>query len=119
MVKTILATVFAFALCIAGTSMAADLANLSGQSCGGGTGEWHFVNNQTDGAPAGTLVAEWDSGDACVVSPLKVKKKVQHFYCYASGELVSASTDLPGRLVLSDFTCETKCEKDCEPPPKK
>lgn len=112
------ATVIALALGVAGSSFAADLANLSGQSCGELTGTWHFVNNQTDGAPAGMLDAGWSSGEACIVGASKVKSRVQHFYCTASGELLYAVTDLPGRLVLSDFTCEQKCDKDC-PPPKK
>jgi hypothetical protein len=91
---------------------AASIDNLSGQSCGGFSGTWHFVNNQTGGAPAGTLTATWSSGDTCSVSPSKVLANTQHFDCIASGTLLTASTNLPGRLVLSDFTCETK-----EPPP--
>jgi hypothetical protein len=91
---------------------AASISNLSGQSCGDLTGTWHFVNNQTGGAPAGTLTATWSSGDTCSVSPSKVLANTQHFDCIASGTLLTASTNLPGRLVLSDFTCETK-----EPPP--
>jgi len=95
-------------------AQAATISNLSGQSCGDFTGAWHFVNNQTGGAPAGTLNATWSSGDTCSVSPSKVLANTQHFDCIASGALLSASTNLPGRLVLSDFTCETK-----EPPPPK
>lgn len=92
--------------------MAANIGNLSGQSCGDLTGTWHFVNNQTGGAPAGTLIATWDSGDTCTVGASAVNKSSQHFYCTASGALVGASTNLPGKLVLSDFSCESKCEKD-------
>jgi hypothetical protein len=95
-----------------GTLMAADLGNLSGQSCGDFSGTWHFVNNQTGGAPAGQLTATWSSGDTCTVGPSKVTATTQHFYCTGSGTLLGASTNLPGKLVLSDFTCETK-----EPPP--
>jgi hypothetical protein len=93
-------------------AQAASISNLSGQSCGDFSGNWHFVNNQTGGAPAGTLTATWSSGDTCTVGPSKVLSSTQHFDCIASGTLLSASTNLPGRLVLSDFTCETK-----EPPP--
>jgi hypothetical protein len=39
----------------------------------------------------------------------------QHFDCIASGSLVSASTNLPGRLVLSDFSCEVKTPPPCDP----
>ena len=106
-----------------GSAMAATIGNLSGQSCGDLSGTWHFVNNQTGGAPAGTLAATWSSGDSCTVGPSKVNASTQHFYCTASGTLLSASTNLlPGKLVLSDFTCDTKeppCEKNCEPPPPK
>ena len=101
-----------------GTLMAADLGNLSGQSCGDFAGTWHFVNNQTGGAPAGTITAAWSSGDTCNLGPTKVLGSTQHFVCIASGTLLSASTNLPGKLVLSDFSCETKepppCEKNCK-----
>jgi hypothetical protein len=93
-------------------TIAATIENLSGQSCGGFSGTWHFVNNQTGGAGPATLTATWSSGDTCTVSPSKVLSNTQHFNCVASGTLLSASTNLPGRLVLSDFTCTTK-----EPPP--
>jgi hypothetical protein len=95
-----------------GSVLAADIGNLSGQSCGDFTGTWHFVNNQTGGASAGTLSAIWSSGDSCNVSASSVNKNAQHFNCVASGTLLSASTNLPGKLVLSDFSCGSK-----EPPP--
>lgn len=97
---------------ISSVAIAATIGNLSGQSCGSDSGLWHFVNNQTGGAAAGQLTATWSSGDSCTVGPSKVLGSTQHFFCNASGTLVSASTNLPGKLVLSDFSCETK-----EPPP--
>ena len=98
----------------AGTALAAQLSNLSGQSCGDSVGTWHFVNNQTGGAAAGTLTATFSSGNSCTVSASSVLQNTQHFYCTAAGTLLGASTDpLPGRLVLSDFSCGVK-----EPPPK-
>ena len=115
--------VTAFALCLsltAGSAFAADLSNASGQSCTG-DGTWHFVNNQTGGAAAGLLTAMFDSGSQGPLGPSAVNNRVQHFYVYTYGAatLLDAYTDLPGRLVLSDFSCATKppCEKDCEPPP--
>jgi hypothetical protein len=95
-----------------GTALAASIENVNGQSCGDFTGNWHFINNQTGGAAAGTLSATWSSGDTCNVSASKVLKTTQHFDCVASGTLLTATTNLPGRLVLSDFSCQTK-----EPPP--
>lgn len=95
-----------------GTALAAVLNNGSGQSCGDFEGTWHFVNNQTGGAGAGTLTASFSSGDI-TVGPSKVNASNQHFFVVASGTLLTASTDLPGRLVLSDFTCSDKTD-----PPK-
>lgn len=99
---------------VAGTAPAhaATIENVSGQSCGDFIGSWHFVNNQTGGAAAGQLTATWSSGDTCTIGPSKVLNNTQHFDCNASGTLLTASTNLPGRLVLSDFSCETKT-----PPP--
>jgi hypothetical protein len=103
------------AVSVAGVAYAANIGNLSGQSCGDFSGNWHFVNNQTGGAPAGTLTALWSSGDTCTVSASKVLGSTQHFNCTASGALTSASTNLPGKLVLSDFSCDTKEPPPCDP----
>jgi hypothetical protein len=101
----------ALAAGISGSVIAADLGNLSGQSCGDLTGTWHFINNQTGNAAKGKLSASF-SGGVCVVDASTVLKSTQHFYCTAPGTLTGASTDLPGKLVLSDFSCETKCDID-------
>lgn len=97
-----------------GAVMAATLSNGAGQTCGG-TALWHFVNNQTGGAGAGTLDACFSSGGVVTcttgVQPSAVNQNNQHFHVTATGTLVSAETNLPGKLVLSDFTCEV------EPPP--
>lgn len=114
MKKSILLSAVAAAMVISGGSVsAATISNISGQSCGDSTGTWHFINNQTGGAAAGSLTATWSSGDSCTVTASKVLASTQHFFCTASGALTSASTNLPGRLVLSDFSCDTK-----EEPPK-
>jgi hypothetical protein len=106
----LLAAAAAMFLSLRGTLFAADIDNLSGQSCGDLSGDWHFVNNQI---PRGTgecsLLAVWSTGDMCDVGPTTVNKKTQHFNCVASGELLSATTgDCPGKLVLSDFDCDSK-----------
>lgn len=109
-------TLFGLVLAVSSSpALAATIDNLSGQSCGAASGTWHFVNNQTGGASAGTLTATWASGDTCTTTASTVNKSNQHFYCTASGALTGASTNLPGKLVLSDFTCETS---KCEPDPK-
>lgn len=121
--KRMAAAIGAVMLAGGGVVWAATISNLSGQSCGDFTGTWHFVNNQTGGAGPGQLTAAWSSGDTCTASASTVNPNNQHFFCTASGTLLSASTNLPGRLVLSDFSCGTKepppCEgKNCPPPPK-
>jgi hypothetical protein len=105
---------------IAGASVAATLGNGNGQTCTG-IGTWHFVNNQTGGAAQGQLTASWSTGDTCTVGAYSVLTKTQHFLCSAAGTLVGATTNLPGRLVLSDFSCAEppKCDKNCEPEPPK
>ena len=70
---------------------------------------------QTGGAAPGTLNATWQSGNTCTVGASKVLGNTQHFYCTATGTLASASTNLPGRLVLSDYTCEDIKEPPCDP----
>jgi hypothetical protein len=87
-------------------AVAAELSNGNGQDCGDAVGSWHFVNNQTGGAAAGTLNATFSDGTVWNVAPSAVNKNVQHFNVESSGTLVSASTNLPGKLVLSDFSCE-------------
>jgi len=97
------------------TLMAANIGStFIGQGCAPGfIGSFHFVNNQTGGAGAGQLSATWDSGDTCQVGAYSVLSNTQHFSCMATGLLTSASTNLPGKLVLSHYTCtDTK-----EPPP--
>lgn len=86
-------------------AVAADLSNANGQTCVG-VGVWHFVNNQTGGAGAGLLTATFSDGTVWNVAPSKVNQSNQHFYVESSGTLISASTTLPGRLVLSDFSCD-------------
>lgn len=117
MMKRYLAAPVALVLGVfAVSATAATIENLSGQSCGASTGTWHFVNNQTGGAAPGTLNAVWSSGNTCTVSPSAVNNRTQHFYCTASGTLQSASTNLPGRLVLSDFSCgDIKEPPPCDP----
>jgi hypothetical protein len=97
---------------VSSPAIAAELQNGSGQSCGDAIGQWHFVNNQTGGAGPGTLTASFSDGTSWTVGPTKVNKNVQHFDVESAGTLVSASTNLAGRLVLSDFTCDDSKKDD-------
>lgn len=71
---------------------------------------WHFVNNQTERSSSGVLMAMFSDGSMVVDNtPDKVNRNVQHWFIRGpEGELKSASTNLPGKLVLSDFECEKK-----------
>jgi len=91
-------------------ALAATLGNWSGQSCGDSVGTWHFVNNQTGGAAPGQLTATI-GGVTQTVAPSAVNKNTQHFIVISAGALEDAFTNLPGKLVLSDFSCDVK-----EPP---
>lgn len=76
--------------------------------CETGFAVLHFVNNQTGGESA-NLTVVFENGD--VVGPLapdKTTNGTNHWTIAASGNttLVTASTDGPGKLVLSDFECE-------------
>jgi hypothetical protein len=90
---------------VSSPAVAATLSNGSGQSCGDAIGVWHFVNNQTGGAGAGTLTATFSDGTSWTVGPTAVNQNTQHFIVESAGTLLSASTNLNGRLVLSDFSC--------------
>jgi hypothetical protein len=91
---------------VSSPAVAATLDNANGQSCGDGMGVWHFVNNQTGGAAAGTLNATFTDGTVWNIGASKVLANTQHFYVQSTGTVISAETNLPGRLVLSDFSCE-------------
>ena len=83
----------------------------AGAACeDGDAGAWyHFVNNQTGGAAAGSLTAVFTNPAATVTTgPLAVNQNVQHFYVWAEGTLVSATTTIPGRLVISGIACGKK-----------
>jgi hypothetical protein len=112
-------TVLVAVVALAGATLMAATLNPSqiGSSCPAGSiGTYHFVNNQTGGAGAGTLTATWDSGNSCTTGPYKVLANTQHFTCTAEGALTSASTNLPGNLVLSDWTCSpVKNPPPCDP----
>ncbi len=96
-----------------------------GTMCETGFATLHFVNNQTGGAPGGFIHAVFDNGSTTVAAS-KVLKNVQHFDVIPPTDasiLIGAHTNatsaghepaLPGRLVLSDFTCEDPKK----PPPK-
>ncbi|MFC5728823.1 MULTISPECIES: hypothetical protein [Nocardioides] len=105
--RKLLVTAAAVALVgVSSPAIAAELSNAQGQSCGDAVGAWHFVNNQTGGAAPGTLTASFSDGTVWTVGPSKITNSTQHFRVESAGTLIDASTNLPGRLVLSDFTCE-------------
>ena len=96
------------ALALTPLAVSADLTNGNGQSCEG-IGVWHFVNNQTGGAAAGSLTAQFSGGVTITTGPSKVLSNTQHFFVEttAGATLVDETTNLPGRLQLSDFSCDS------------
>jgi hypothetical protein len=118
--KLIGLAVLIVALAIPAAAWAATLSNGNSETCDG-VGSYHFVNNQTDGAAAGTLTATFDTPSGTLIITVgasKVSQSNQQFDVETEGDatLVTAETNLPGRLVLSDFSCDGG-KKD--PPPKK
>ena len=98
------------ALAIPTVAQPAELSNGASQNCDG-IAVWHFVNNQTGGAGAGFLEADFTIDGVAVTltaSPSSVLKSTQHFFIETEGDavLVDASTNLPGRLQLSDLSCD-------------
>jgi hypothetical protein len=76
-----------------------------------GTVTLHFVNNQTDGAAAGDIWVSLNDGATTIQEgPDKVLRNVQHYYVNIDGDdvLSDAWTQLPGKLVLSDYDCHKK-----------
>ena len=91
----------------------------AGSSCpGGATGTYHFVNNQTGGAGAGTLTADFSTGSVVDSTPDKVNQNVQQWFIVHDGVLLGTThTNLPGRLVLSDLECAAPPPPPPGPPP--
>ena len=99
------------ALAIPATALAANLHEPHiGSSCpAGDIGTYHFVNNQTGGTGAtGALNVQFSSGNQGPIAPYIVLRSVNHFSVTATGTLLGASTNLPGMLVLSDYSCKKK-----------
>lgn len=113
----VLALGLAMALSI--PAIAADLHGAHvGTECENGFASLHFVNNQTEGTTwAGTITVDFDSGPQVVQSADKINRNVQHFWVFSPEGTVlqGASTDLPGMLVLSDYTCNDGYEPPCDP----
>lgn len=107
------------AVTIGGASlMAATLSNTFANNCAG-SATFHFVNNQTGGAGAGSLTANFSDGSSCTTGPSAINQNTQHFFCTVAtpgATVTSASTNLPGRLVISGVECgDVKEPPPCDP----
>jgi hypothetical protein len=101
--------VLVVALAVPAVALAATLQpSQIGSGCATGPGTYHFVNNQTEGAAAGLLSVTFDGVTTSDITPYMVLRSVQHFSVSSRGTLEAASTNLPGNLVLSDFSCKKK-----------
>jgi hypothetical protein len=98
------------AVAYAATLDTTKFGGLIGQ-CGGGTATYHFVNNQLGGVPNGTLTYSFAGGLSGSTGPSMNNGPTQHFLVTSNGTLTSASTDLGGKLVLSDVSCKKKHQK--------
>lgn len=107
--KLFLVAALIAALAVPVVAYAADLnPNQEGQfSCPYG-GTWHFVNVQTDGAEsAGSFTVHFTGGDVSGTAD-KVNKNNQQWTISGTGTLTGAHSNLPGFIVLSDYTCRSK-----------
>lgn len=120
MKKRLSTLILAFGLTMALSipAVAADLHGPHvGTECVDGFASLHFVNNQTDGANwTGTITVDFIDGLQVVQASDQVNRNMQHFRVFnPSGTvLAGASTNLPGNLVLSDYTCNDPYEP-CSP----
>ena len=91
------------ALAVVPVALPAALSNAKGTTSCDGTSIWHFVNNQTDGAAAGSIEVDFSGGLTVTADASAVNKNTQHFFVETTGTvtLLDAETNLPGRLVLS------------------
>ena len=103
------------ALALPAAASAAVLEKGAGTTCVDGIGTWTFVNNQTGGAAAGFLDLTLVDGNGVQFliggSPNEVNRGTQKWTftttpdTSAAWTLVSASTNLPGKLILARFEC--------------
>ena len=112
------------ALGVATMAYAASISNLSGQSCGAFTGNWHFVNNQTGGG-TGTLDVCFSSGCYSGVQPSKVNASNVHFKYQCQRDLAVGRHHTPWQVGVVGLqlhhhgTAEVRPKTDpnqCEPP---
>jgi hypothetical protein len=110
--KYLAAGVLTVALIVPALASSAVLEKGAGATCASGLGTWNFVNNKTEGAAAGSLNVFFDTEEFGVilfgpVGPTVANKSVQKFTLYTNNRatLVSASTNLPGKLVLESVGC--------------
>jgi hypothetical protein len=110
--KHLVAAGVVVALTIPAMSSGAVLEKNLGATCASGVGTWNFVNNKTDGAAAGNLTVFFDTEEFGVIQfgpigPTEVNKSVQKFTLFTNNRatIVSASTNLPGKLVLESVGC--------------
>jgi hypothetical protein len=115
----VVALVASFAVVGVSVALAANLqSSFVGTSCpGGGTGAWHFVNTQTGGGSS-SLTTTWSTSLSPVVTaPSVVNRNVTQYNVTHDGTLLSATTSLGGKIVVSDLDCGEAPPPPPPPPP--
>jgi|SRR5215471_5038610 len=90
------------------TSKFGDLISTGAQCAHGAV--YHFVNNGlgNEGLPDGTISFQFSGHSASSAGASFNNGPTQHFFVTSTGTLQWASTDLPGKLVLSGVACAKK-----------
>jgi len=104
------------ALALPAVGLAADWNNTKnldlvakGAACGVDGAVYHFVNSQLGtGYADGTIAYVFTGGSTSSTGPSMNNGPTQHFYVTSAGTLFSASTNLPGKLVISGVECAKK-----------
>jgi hypothetical protein len=110
--KLVVAVAAAAALAVPMAGISASLTNGNNDTCGAGAvGSFHFVNNHTAGATAGTLMVTFQVGNSLMTvtnDDPKVNKNVLMWDVQAPSGAVLVDADsgsVPGKIVLSGLSC--------------
>jgi hypothetical protein len=100
------------ALAIPAAALAAELNTdhfgdqiTAGDKCAKGA-FYHIVNVHSGGADDSTLDVVFSNETKTNVSSYQSPGNTTHYLVFSTGKLLSAENELPGFLVISDYTCK-------------